>query len=329
MPFHRERLTTESFVESEMPVRSGKTALVLASTIVVSACGLKVPDLQEFGRDQNVDPQLPSREALSENTILNHLKCEIHLGVQSVIDDPNFVGNPRGGRKPSWLIGTGVGTDLGWGAKVSYVLTADEKNQFNPGLSYTNPFAKMGTLFSLSGGIQSSAEARRKETGAVTYAFADLMNREARIPATGCENQDGVLIRSNLKIADFIRNKVFVTRVPGTTPDDAVTIDSGPPQILNAFSDEITFTIIYGASITPSWVFVRLSVNPEAPLLSAERTKTQYVTITVAPILTRSSRQSAAKISEEGQLIDSANLIGHSVASAIRSLSQGRSLNTR
>jgi hypothetical protein len=267
----------------------------------VSGCGLFVPNMQNFGGDQD-------NEEADENTIMNHIKCEIHAGVQTALYDPRFFpfDPTRGDKSVDWL--------RGWGAKVTYVLTVDEKSQLNPGLSWKNPLGPTGTFQSISGGVQTSAEARRAETGAVTYSFADLL-KEA--PITSCADQNGFLIHSNLRIAEFISNKIFITRVPGTVPKNPVSVDSSKPQVLNAFSDEITFTVMYGGSITPSWTFVRLSVNPTSPLFGVNRSKIQYVTITLAPLASPSSPTTAAIIAPEGQLIDNANLTGHAVASAL------------
>jgi hypothetical protein len=242
--------------------------------------------------------------------ILNHIKCEIHEGVYATLYDPRFFPQtPTTGKSVDWL--------LAWGAKVSYVLTVDEKGSFNPGLSYKNALERAGTFVSIGGGIQTSTEAQRKETGAVTYAFSDLL-KESLPP--NCSDQDGILIHSDLKIKEFISNKVFVTRVPGTVPVKPGVIDASKPQVLNAFSDEITFTVVYGGSVTPSWTFVRLSVNPTSPLISATRSKIQYVTITLGPVQVPSNPTTAAQLTTEAQAIDNANLIGHAVASALQGL---------
>jgi hypothetical protein len=280
--------------------RSLVLAVIIGMADGVSGCGLTVPNMQNFGGDQD-------KEGADENIILNHIKCEIHAGVQTALYEPWFFPHDptKGYKSVDWL--------LGWGAKVTYVLTVDEKSQFNPGLSWRNPLGKVGTFETISGGVQTSADAQRKETGAVTYAFADLLKET---PIKTCADQDGFLIHSNLRIAEFISNKIFLTRVPGTVPDKPISIDS-KPQILNAFSDEITFTVMYGGSITPSWTFVRLSVNPTSPLFATSRSKIQYVTVTVAPVFVPSTPTTAAVISPEGQSIDSANLTGHAVASAL------------
>lgn len=128
--------------------------LLVVLTASIGGCGLTLPAMQNFGGDRE-------HEEADENIILNHIKCEIHAGVQTVLFDPRFYPpTATTGKPPDWI--------RKWGAKVSYVLTADEKSSFNPGLTYKNSLARAGTFVSLGGGVQTSAEAQRKETGAVT-----------------------------------------------------------------------------------------------------------------------------------------------------------------
>jgi len=276
--------------------------LLISVSLAVAGCtgGLTTPELRDF-----FDAE-PTQEA-DENLILNEIRCEIRTGVENALYDKRF--NPptsTTGKSPDWL--------LKWGAKVSYVLTGDDKASLNPGVSWENPFRKMNTFVSLAFGVQSSAESTRKETGAVTYAFSDLLKQQP------CNPPKGILIHSDLKIPEFISDKVFITRVPGTVPTAPRTIDTSTPQILNAASEEITFVVIYGGNFTPSWKFVRISVNPSmgTPLLSGTRTKTQYASITLGPIEKPADSVNAPRLSGPAETIDSANLIGHAVSTAIQ-----------
>lgn len=283
-------------------VRFAVRALLCGSIGGLNSCGLLTPSMQNFGGDQD------HSEAVDENLILNQIKCEIHQGVYDTLYDPNFYpSTPTNGKSVEWL--------RDWGAKVTYIITVDEKSSFNPGVSYKNPFRKMGTFFSLGGGLQISSEAQRRETGAVTYDFKDLL-KDPR--PSNCEVRNGVLIHSNLKIADFISNKVFTTRVPGTVPTTLHVIDTSKPQVLNAFSDELTFTVIYGGSATPTWNFIRLSVDPVAPLISAARSKIQYASITLGPVTENASPVKAARLAPEAELIDQAHVIGRTLAPSLQ-----------
>jgi hypothetical protein len=58
------------------------------------------------------------------------------------------------------------------------------------------------------------------EEVAFTYAFQELLNgiTSSNAPKK-CDNENGVLIQSDLDIADFIFKNVFITTIPNTTPD--------------------------------------------------------------------------------------------------------------
>jgi hypothetical protein len=277
----------------------------------LSGCtaGLYAPGIQDILSKE-------SPESVDENFVLNQIKCELHVGVERALYDPNFYpphhdATHDTGKSVDWLI-----KDKGWGAKVSYVLTVDEKGSLNPGLTFTSPFQKSGTSFSVGGGLSASSESQRKRTGTVTYAFSDLM-KEPYIDHP-CRGTDGILIYSELGISQFIWDEAFLTRVPGTIPNAPVSVDSSKPQILNASSEEYTFTVTFGANATPSWKFVRLNVNPTSPFLSDTRYKVQYVSVTLGPVATTSTNNTSAQLSAEAQTIDAANLTSHAIATSIR-----------
>jgi hypothetical protein len=257
-------------------------------------------------------------EEEDENRILNHIQCEIRRGIENALYDPRFYPPPSSPNPPKsidWI--------KTWGAKVSYVFTVDEKGSLAPGVSWKNSFAKKGTSIALGGGLQGSAESQRKETGAVTYAFTDwISDKPPATPLSCAVAQDGVQIDSDLKIADFINNKLFVARVPGTLPNAPKALNADKPLTLSTFSDELTFTVSYGANATPSWIFVRLSVNPSGSLLSDTRTKTQYVSITLGPVAQPSTTTTAPLLNAEAQQIDSANLVGHAFETALSHTTQ-------
>jgi hypothetical protein len=80
--------------------------------------------------------------------------------------------------------------------------------------------------FALGLGLQFSADATRKETIGFTYSFADLLSD--RDIKGDCDNENGVLIHSDLKIGQFIVNKAFLAKVPGSvTSSKSDTINTG------------------------------------------------------------------------------------------------------
>ena len=237
--------------------------LLLAFAPELTGCGLFVPDMHEVGEDK-LD------EIASENDIVNQIKCEIHRAVDPQINGPSVV----------WL-------DK-WVAKVSVVLTADEKGSLSPGFSLTEPFSapSKGQFFSLSGGLNASADTTRKETIGFTFSIPALL-KEGTI-TNKCANENGVLIHSDLKVADFVKVKSNLAKIPGTIP--------GP---FTAFTYQTTFVVTYGGNVTPTWKLVRFTANPGGNFISASRTRTNDLVITFAELTPPTPGQSP-QISIEG-----------------------------
>src|SRR5271155_2823692 len=159
-------------------------------SVLLSGCGLAVPEMEEFY-------EKPTDEKFFENIIANNIKCELHKGVQETLDhfgnDPSIL----------WL--------KSWGATVTLKITADEKSSLSPSATVTNILENSVKSFPVGGdvttaqtsalglGAQGSADATRVETISFTYAFRDLL-AEGRINGP-CDHEDGILIRSDLKIA--------------------------------------------------------------------------------------------------------------------------------
>ena len=137
--------------------------LLLAFAPGFTGCGLFVPDMHGVGEDK-LD------EIASENDIVNQIKCEIHRAVDAQINGPSV----------AWL-------DK-WVAKVSLVLTADEKGSLSPGFSLTEPFyaPSKGQFFSLSGGLNASADTTRKETIGFTFSIPSAARPIASTASSWC-----------------------------------------------------------------------------------------------------------------------------------------------
>jgi hypothetical protein len=262
--------------------------------------GLGVPDMEEFHEP-------PGDERFLENIIINHVKCELRQGLEQIEQDVLY-----GGHKVDWL--------KGYGAKVTLKITADEKSSLNPSLTVTDTFQNAVKRFPVNGNVTSgqsfvtglggslSANVTRSESVGFTYDFKSLM-RDVRI-VEKCPNTDGLQINSDLKIGDFMRNKVFLARVPGTT------YPSGTDSPFNVFSYEATFISSYSGSVTPTWKFIRIGASG-SPFFNAARTKTHYLTITLGPVAAR--RGEPPLLFPSAQEVHSINLIGQSVANAIAS----------
>jgi hypothetical protein len=275
--------------------------LVLAIGPSLSGCGLTVPEMQNFYQDK-------ADEKLDENTVVNQIKCELHKGVQDALAHQAVLGY-----RVDWL--------KTWGAKVTLTLTADEKGGLAPGLTYSTPYDSVvkklasGDMtipqsFSLAVGASASADATRKEAIGFTYAFSDLLNER---PIQTCDNENGVVIHSDLKIGDFINSKVFIASIPGSVGEGS----SASPY--STFSDEITFVVAYGANATPTWKLVQISASSNSPLANATRTKTQDIIITLGPVLAAASATGPAQLAVDAQNAHSAAVTGQAVATSIQS----------
>lgn len=264
---------------------------------------MQVPDMQEFYQ--------PHEEGVDENTIVNQVKCELTIAVRDVIANPPVAQTREGKVNLNWF--------KGWGAKVSLLVTVNEKGQIMPGLTYSSPFEKATQTFSLALGANGSTQATREEHIEFTYSFAELLSQKVFLaidPATNdyavksCPNEDGVLMHSDLKIADFITGKMKLATIPGTIP-----LNSGTP--FSTLTYQVKFVVAYGANVTPSWKLVRFAANPSGSFLGVTRDKTHQLLITFAPTKSDATPTQHAQISAEGDAAHNAALIGATIESAI------------
>jgi hypothetical protein len=71
--------------------------------------------------------------------------------------------------------------------------------------------------------------------------------------------------------------------------------------IYNTFTETINFVSILSVNATPSWKLARFSNNPSSSLVSAQRTYTNTVIITIGPIGTPPSNTQPAALSTSAQ----------------------------
>ena len=87
------------------------------------------------------------------------------------------------------------------------------------------------------------------------------------------------MIESDLKIDEFIHDKATLASLGNTS--DAVD-PSSPP--FSTLSEQIVFVSSFGGNATPTWKFARVTANPAGNLVSATRTNTDSVTITIGEV---------------------------------------------
>ena len=298
-----------------------RIAFAFFAMLTLSGCGfgLLVPEMNQ--------PLMNApNEMAFENIIVNNVKCELRKGVWKVMEDLQTT-SAHPGNDTSWL--------LKQGALVTLKLVVDEKASLNPGISYNHPFQNAVDIFPTNGnvnvprgftlgaGSSNSADGTRTEIVAFTYSFSDLINEKGvdRIKDKDCAHENGVFIQSNLKIAQFLYNKVFLAKVPGSV----VIADLSDPKKakkitdpFSTFSYQITFVASYGGSVTPTWKFTQISVNPTSPFFSTSRQHTQDLTVAIGETKPATKNKPAAPSGEQIMLLQTA-LFGQAVASAIQS----------
>jgi hypothetical protein len=177
--------------------------------------------------------------------------------------------------------------------------------------------------FGLGGTL--SSDATRKETLSLFIDFKQVIgdlakqfvagsldtekiNKLLSDAAAPCPNENGIFIQSDLKLKEWLEDVTLPARVQDGFDYAGALAAEATASKKDVISHEVTFVIIYGGNITPTWKLVRVSANTgTVPLFGATRTNTQDLVITMGP------PQSAGV---NNTLL--AAQIGQAVASAIR-----------
>jgi len=238
--------------------------------IVLSGCGVYTPSKDPF-RDDVPGPTTGTTNGGNyENSIVNHVTCEIAQGLYQAKK-----------LELSWL--------MDWGTTVTQSITAEDQSGLAPGITSINPFQN-GVIqfpvggnvvspqsFSVSVGGTASANALRTETIQYTFRNRDIL-RLANPETCTRELPGGVLIDGDLKIREFIYDKALIARL------NNASLVAGDDSPFNTFTEEITFVAAYGSSFTPTWKLVRLTANTSSNLIVAQRTNTNDLVITLGPL---------------------------------------------
>ncbi|HTV26970.1 MAG TPA: hypothetical protein VMF32_04235 [Xanthobacteraceae bacterium] len=225
------------------------------------------------------------------NVIINNVKCELHKGVQDIVAPSS--GTPN--NLVQWL--------RTWGSKVDLKFTVDEMSSLNPGAAFKPP-----PPFSWGLGLGGSAHATRDEDISFTYAFKDLL-AQGRI--NKCDNENGILIQSDLQIGDWIAKHVQLATIPGTIPG------TGMPSY-DTVTYTLTFVASYSANATPTWTFKHVTVDPSGSLISLSRSKTSTLILTLSPAAPATDNKPAT-LNPDGLTAHNAAVIGQAVGVANQS----------
>ncbi|WP_426612873.1 hypothetical protein [Bradyrhizobium sp. McL0616] len=265
-------------------------AVVVCFGLLAGSCGLNVPE-----KSLAIDDTPRGKESgfgNYENNIVVHVYCEI--GKALLKADQDF-GLP-------WL--------REWGTAVTLTITAQEQSSLNPGVSFINPLPNAQS-FTVSLGASGSASASRTETIQFTYVNRILLQQAAATQPCDA-HQKGVMIDGDLKIVQFIHDKAEVA-----FGGNAATAPASWP-LYNTFTEDINFVATYSGNATPAWKLVHLSANATSNLVSAQRSYTNELIITLGPISKYPSKTEAAQLGAAAASQHNARVQAGAIATATK-----------
>jgi hypothetical protein len=285
--------------------------------LCVSGCGFTVPEKDPFSKDIPDPPKRypdgtvllqPSPQGKIEDLIIADIQCELARGIWQSSQMPGV----------AWLASKRYGT------AVSLKLSIDEQTTADPGVTLTKPFGNAvssfangnvttAQSFALGLGFTGQAHSTRIETIQFTDANDELaklvtstLKKEGSYDCAGF--RQGMMIEGDLGIAQFIYDKASIASA-GTV----LSPPSGAPPF-NVFQEEITFVATYGGSVSPTWKLLRITTNPSSELLSASRSKTDDLIISIGPLGHPATINGPAQLSSDAQMVHQSALIGSATA---------------
>ena len=264
-----------------------------------------------------------TQTGIDEQTLINHVKCELIDAIKTTLEiDAANRQRLISENKPD-LAGYSIDWLRDWGATVTLKLTVDEKSTLAPGITFTKPLENIVYAFSSGGSVTAkqsrsvglgaslSSDATRIETISFYYLFSDYLSPDKRLD---CSDSGDSLLKGNLRIVDFLNEKITVGRAPNT-------VDNKPGKSpFSTFTYQVTFVVTKSGNVTPSWSLARVSANTSGNFLSGQRVNTDDLTITMGPPAT----DSKGEVGPNQDVRDAhlAALIGQSVATALQSQQQ-------
>src|SRR5690606_23255942 len=126
-----------------------------------------------------------------------------------------------------------------------------------------------------------------------------------------CGPSGGMSSDDNLRIADFIRSKVHLSRVsdvlerkPGASPFTVITY-------------QVAFVVTTSAYATPGFKLVAVTLSPTGTMFNGQRVRTNELVLTMGPVK-KDERGTVVGPSDPVRDAALAEMIGRAVATAIQ-----------
>jgi hypothetical protein len=233
-----------------------------------TGCGLRVPEIAESG-DRVEGQQLVQ-------AILINITCELRAAVSDL--------------RAAYPQGTFID---GYGIQTTLTLTYEEKSTLAPSVNWFPP-SPATAVFNLGAGLNLSSDASRKNVIDGYYLVSDLENARC---SDAARPNGAFLLQSDLKLSEWLFTAVSASLT--NTVNFKNTALGVKDSILQ---HEVKFVIDTSGNATPTWKFKLVTVNPGGTFLSADRTRTNDLLITLGPAV-----PSVVAASRNGKLVTTAS----------------------
>ncbi len=226
--------------------RCNRVRIILLSTLLLSGCGLRVPEIQEIG------DSLQGQRLVQ--AIVTNVKCEVQDAVVQLYDDYHT---------------TFMDT---WAVQLTLDLQVEEKSAVSPSVAWTPP-SPISAVFNLSSGGTVSLDATRDDKMNFVFSVNDLRQRKACDPRT---RPGGLyLMQSDLGLKEWLYDALTANKTGhGQFSQSAKDV---------VLTHDIKFEVVTSGNITPGWKLTCVLVNQSGTLFSASRDRTHHLLITLGP----------------------------------------------
>jgi hypothetical protein len=232
---------------------------------VLTGCGTYVPSIQEMPGDTVAGQELVQ-------AIIQNVTCEIQDAVNQIIreDKEDFRTGFIKHRRTDWL-------EM-WGVQTTLNLTIVEKSAINPVVSWLPP-SPATAVFNLDASATLSSEATRAEKVQSYYTVKELYDRG--FCAKSSRPGGLYLMQSDLKLREWLRYNVMLE---GTGELRFPRKQNEGPFKQEVLQHNVKFEVVSDGGLTPGWKLARVNINQSGTFLSASRTRTHDLIITLGPV---------------------------------------------
>ena len=289
---------------------------ICAISTLLAGCAATVPSMGR--RDE-----IPQQQWVREGQLVTRVKCELQQALKLVLEDQaRNSANIRPGYEVDWI--------RDWGATINLKLIVNERTTFSPSISLTQPLENVIKTFEEGGnvtvarnrslGIGGSwtSDATRTEQIGFFYTFAELLSQGEAASATSvddCGPSGGMSSDDDLKIAEFMQSKIFLSQVP-----DVLERRQGASPF-TVFNYQVAFVVTTSANATPGFKLVAVTLSPSGTMFNGQRVRTNELGLTMGPV---KKDASGAAVGPSDAVRDAAlaEMIGRAVATAIQGQQQ-------